>query len=186
MTVFGEERLAQDAGHEADRLETLKLKRATLALMNDEHALHNEKLAYRALDRQFQPPVEIFLLSDIGKDEVAPSPTAPPLARADLRLTNLVYENVHAPQSVLARLILLEPRLLYTATEGIYFDDDNKGWVVRKLVYPYKKIRDAIRGEERESVMAIKPLSQNDIEKAYELLASAAREDTQIHGNKVA
>jgi hypothetical protein len=177
IEVFGAERMAQDEGNEASLESTLELKRAVLQVMNDEHTIGNDKIARRTLERRWQPPVEIWLTAGPEELGLEQRETDHWLAHAPLRIKHLVFENVHAPQRKLARIVGIDAPLLYTASESLYFDDDNKAWVTRSLVYPHKTMRDALRDKEREAEQAIKPASQADIDRAFDLLTKAVHED---------
>lgn len=177
IEVFGAERMAQDEGNEASLGSTLELKRAVLQVMNDEHTTGFDTIAHRTLERRWQPPVEIWLTADPKELGIEQKETDHWLAHAPLRVKHLVFENVHAPQRKLAPILGIDAPLLYTASESIYFDEDNKAWVTRDLVYPHKSMRNALRDKEREALQTIKPASQVDINRAFELLIKAVHED---------
>jgi len=185
IEVFGAERLTKDIGQEADTTETLELKRAVLAMMDDvANTEGNDMVAYRILQRRWKPAVELHLFGSTEERGLDVRDTDHWLAQAPLRVKNLLFEHVDGPQgrlaqSRLARILGIGPPLLHTASESIYFDQDDKAWVVRSLVYPYARTRDALRSKEQDTAIAIKPASHADIDGAFELLTAAAREDEQ-------
>jgi hypothetical protein len=179
IEVFGAERIANDAKNEASELETLELQRSILGLIPGEGAIGNNRLVHRSLQRRHLPPVGIYLVPESG-DGLDTTDADHFLAGAPLRVKNLLHEQVYAPQKRVVRLLGVDPPLLFTASEDLYFDKEDKAWVVRTLTYPHKSLRNALKGSERETVWAVKPASRDDLEKATDLLVAAAHEDAKL------